>query len=115
MQQTARCVGNRIGQSATLRRTVKGTYDPVAGTEGASTVTDHSISVKDIKLEKTNFNPELIETGDRLVGVPAGSLSITPDIETDTIVIGSEVWFIVQYQTKRIGETTLSYVFHMKR
>ena len=113
--QTASCLGTRIGQAATLRRTVKGAYDPVLGTEGASTVTDYSVTVKDIKLEMAGVNPTFIEMGDRFVGVPAQGLSITPDIETDTLVIDGETWTVKSIKTKRLGETVISYQFHVKR
>jgi len=113
--QTGQCLGNRIGAPATLRRTVKGAYDPVLGTQAANTVSDYSVTIKDIKLQKTDFNPSLIESGDRVLGVPAQGLMITPDIETDTIIIDSEVWFVKGIKTKRIGPTIISYVFHVKQ
>ena len=113
--QTGQCLGNRIGEPATLRRTVKGAYDPELGTQAANTVTDYSVTVKDIKLQKTDFNPDLIEADDRVLGVPAQGLPITPDIEADTIIIDSEVWFAQGIKTKRIGETILSYIFHVKQ
>jgi len=113
--QTAHCLGNRIGESAILRRTTKGAYDPEAGTQAANTVTNYPITIKDIKFQKANLSPDSIESGDRMLGVPAQGLSITPDIETDTLIINSEVWIVKAIQTKRIGESVLSYMFHVKQ
>lgn len=113
--QTASCLGNRIGESAILRRTTKGAYDPELGTQAANTVIDYSVTVKDIKFQKAELNPDSIESGDRMLGVPAQGLSITPDIETDTIIINSEVWVVKGIRTKRIGDSILSYMFHVKQ
>lgn len=112
----ARSAGKSLGESATLRRTVPGVYDPVAGTTGTNTVTDYPVNPVPVTPEEAGLqDASVIGKGERLVGVAAIELTITPDAETDTMVYGSDVWQIKAVKVKRAGDTLVSYIFLLRQ
>lgn len=112
----ARGVGVSHGENATLRRTVPGSYDPVAGTTGSDTVTDYAVDAIPVTAEQAGFSDQsMIEINDRFVSVPGWGLSITPDPETDAMLFGVDVWTIRNILMKRAGSTVVSYALHLRK
>ncbi len=103
------------GAAMTLRRTVKGTYDPATGIFGADTVTDYLVSGICTSGGKPTsssgqrfFNNVLVQTDDRIVLIAASGLEIVP-APGDNVIIGDETWTILSQVSVNPGVVNLMF------
>jgi hypothetical protein len=102
------------GRTATLKRTVPGTYDPEAGTEGDDVVTTYPCKAVQINPDKEKF-ADSYEIGDQMVDISASVISVVPDISTDVLLFGTDEWRIMEVDTNYVGDTQIKHRLHLKQ
>jgi len=108
----------KFGQTVTLRKISQGEYDP--STSGSTNSTTDYLgkgAVFDFKERQlgTNFaGASLIEVGDKhCLWMPDGAtIAAHP---ADKLVIGSDVWTILNLKTLEPGGTVVLYEFHIRK
>ena len=71
-----------IAQNFTITQASNAVYDTVTG-EDYEFTTDTTVKVIPLTLNKTRFNPEDVESGDRFIMVPKKNLTITLNLNDD--------------------------------
>jgi len=117
LDKRMRALGQRLvgtyGKSVTLRRTTS-SFDPSTGQTTEST-TDYATSGVLENYADSRTDGTLIQTGDLQVTVPALNLSVTPDQETDSLMIDSEAWTIVNLSRIYSGEQQALYQMQVRQ
>lgn len=111
---TTQAAIDTYGRTATLKRTILGTYDPVLGTEGNSVVINYLCKAVQVDPDKSSFASSY-EIGDQVVDIAAASIDVIPDITTDILMFGLNEWRIMGVDTKYIGETKIRHRMHLKQ
>jgi hypothetical protein len=101
-----------FGQDATVRRVSGGTYDPVTGTSTGDTTTDTSVRAVVVGIAK-DYAEQLggnVQAGDRMA-----LIATNEPLVSDSLILGSETWAILDVQIVNPGGVALLYKAHVRR
>lgn len=116
-REAARRLIERFGQSVTLRRAAKGTYDSIAGGYVGGSVSDQAVSA--VTLDIDGAAADLLESGDLRVLVAADGLALVPappgTDRIDSLIIDGETYRIVGVRTVDPGGTAVIYEIQARR
>lgn len=101
-----------FGQDATIRRVSGGTYDPVTGTTTGTTTTDTTVSAVVVGISK-DYAAQLggnVQAGDRMALIATDA-----PLVSDSLILGSDTWAILDVQEVNPGGTALLYKAHVRR
>jgi hypothetical protein len=118
---TKRLVG-QFGRTATLRRTIPGVYDPVAGVEGADVIEEQWVTCIILPASKGTveafdqrlMSGTLIETNLRAVKIPAEGLEWPPGPGYEMDFDG-HTWRVIGVTTSNPAGTALIYNLSVQR
>lgn len=113
MRLAAQRLVDDFGKPVTIRRTTS-TYDVQLGKTYTST-TDYNVNGALENYADRRIDGSLILSGDLQVTIPARDLAITPDQETDALILDSETWSIVNLSRIYSGEQVAVYQMQVRQ
>jgi hypothetical protein len=112
----AHAIIDELGQSAVLRRTTEGVIDANNPTKGfAKTITDYNVKIAVTEYEEDYVKFQIVEYGDKKAYLSLSGLTVTPSIHSDVIVIGSEIWEIVNVNFLSVNGIHVVAVLQLRR
>jgi len=112
----AHAIIDELGQSAVLRRTTEGVIDANNPTKGfAKTTTDYNVKIAVTEYEEDYVKFQIVEYGDKKAYLSLNGLAVTPSIHSDVIVIGSEIWEIVNVNFLSVNGIHVVAVLQLRR
>lgn len=108
-----------IGQAATLRRIVAGTYDVTTGTTSSDAVTDYVGTArlgnyKDIAIDGT-----LIKQGDRMATFQADDTTVVPQVGdyfgVPDFATDSDMYSVISFKRREIGGTVSAFTLQIRK
>ncbi len=113
MRSTAQRLIDDFGKPVTLRRT-EATFDPSTG-KTVETTQDFDVNGVLEDYSENRVDGTLVKAGDLRLSIPARDLSVTPDIEKDTIRFGGDTWSIVNDGRVYSGEQVALHQLQIRR
>jgi hypothetical protein len=96
LRNTANALLATFGKPVTLRRTIKGAYNPLTGVESSPTVTSYPVNtVPPQGVRFSQVNGTLVQSGDMVLMLSAEQLPLIPSPETDEMVVDGQYWTVV--------------------
>lgn len=114
MQGVANELLTEFGDTWTLRRVNKGTYNPSTNTRTTDSTDNYSVKCVRQNYKNNQIDGENIQNGDILLLVDAYGLEITPDT-TDIFINSSETWQIVNIELIKPGDTIVMYKIQVRQ
>jgi hypothetical protein len=112
----AHAIIDELGQSAVLRRTTEGVIDANNPTKGfAKTITNYDVKIAVTEYEEDYVKFQIVEYGDKKAYLSLSGLTVTPSIHSDVIVIGSEIWEIVNVNFFSVNGINVVAVLQLRR
>lgn len=110
-------VATLTGKQIVLRRTIPGSYDPVTGVLGGTSVTDYEVTTvgPPANYGEIAIDGTLVHVGDMWLVVPAAALSIIPTATTDEIIMDEETWNVVDVGREYSGNDRLLYQIQVRK
>lgn len=103
-----------IGRAMTLRRITAGTYDVTTGITSGDTSTDYAGYGRIGDYSDRARDGTIIKEGDRRVTFMPTNTAIAPQVG-DRLVVGSDTYAIVNFQTREIGGTVAEYTLQIRK
>jgi len=103
-----------MGRAMTLRRIVAGTYDPTTGTTTGDTTTDYPGTGRLGDYSDVAQDGTVIKESDRKATFLPTDTSVTPQVG-DRLVVGSDVYTVVNFKTREIGGIIGSYTLQVRK
>ena len=101
-----------FGQSVTIRRVTCESYDPVTGITTGGTNSDTTVSAVIVGISK-DYAAQLggnVQQGDRMA-----LIATNEPLVSDSLIIGSDTWAVLDVQEVNPGGTALLYKAHVRR
>src|SRR5581483_1663436 len=92
------------GRAMSLRRVAPGSYDPATGAVGSPTTTDYTGKGRLGDYSDRVIDGAMIKQGDRRCTLVLDNSAIVPSVN-DRLVVGSDVYVVVNVKTREIGGT----------
>ena len=113
-QGVAKSLITKFGTPVTLRREAK-TYDVATGKNTVSS-TDYSVKMTPPQpYRKARKGDAVVEVGDITAMIAADGLVIVPNVTTDKVVYGGNVWQIVTVDPVVSGDSTAAYQLRLRQ
>lgn len=103
---------DQFGQDATIRRVSGETYDPVTKVTTGGTTTDTTVRAVVVGISQ-EYAAQLggnIQTGDRMA-----LIATSKPLVSDSLLLGSDTWAVLDVQEVKPGDTGLLYKAHVRR
>jgi hypothetical protein len=113
LQDTAQKLISKFGLSCTFTKVTEATYNPSTYAQ-TKTTTDYTLKGVKLDQKSSNFDKEIIKTGDIFFLLEAKNLSVVPDAD-DKVAIGSVSWSIIAVHPIEPGSTTVYYEMILRK
>ena len=115
MRSVAKTLINLFGGSVTIQRRVPGTYDPIAGTEGAETTTTHPVKASPPEPFATDrIDGTSILTTDLRMLLAAQSAPVVPDPKTDSVILDGVTYKLIRTSPIKSGDLVAAWELHLR-
>lgn len=104
---------NENGKSLTIRR-ISSTITPSTG-KTSETTSDTETKGLIRSFRTGEIDGTLVQLGDMEVRVAADAISITPEPDTDLVIMDSETWRVVSVGRKYSGDTVSQFMLQVRR
>jgi hypothetical protein len=98
----------------TLRRLTPGAYNPSTGGSAASTTKDYTVTGALLNYKDYEVNGTSVLAADRRCVIAAKNMTIVPAV-TDTVIVDSISYNVVNLQIQEVGGTPLAYSLQIRR
>lgn len=113
LQDTAQKLISKFGLSCTFTKITEGTYNPSLNTQ-TKTTTDYTLKGVKLDQKSSNFDKEIIKTGDIFFLLEAKNLSVVPDAD-DKVSIDSVSWSVIAVHPIQPASTTVYYEMILRK
>ena len=119
LSASAKRVFERLGVSATYKRTTKGAYDPVSGSYGPGETITHAIKVAPPSAYELDYiDGTLIQRGDAQVEIAADSLPFAPALSSsdtaDALVIAGTEYQLIHVEPRYARDAVAVYTVQVR-
>jgi ribosomal protein S1 len=101
-------LGSALGQSVTLRRTTRGTYDPQTDAWTGDSTGDTAITAIVQNRVRRYEDGRLVTTEGLSAFIPASGLGVVP-VEGDLLVDGSDEFRVLRVHARKSAGTVIGY------
>jgi hypothetical protein len=108
---TSKRLVDRFGLDASLRKVTGGSYDPVTGIVSGGSTADTNVRAVITNITKDYVSEAEIQQGDRIAIVDG---AVAPTL-SDLLIVGSDIWQIVNVVEINPGATALLYKAQVRK